>query len=115
MHVTVQDESEPEGLLITYVRVWEPGIQEHIALCRRCSRHCINSLGPQQEQFLSSLRYVTAPQRPPKYLPGPKPQPPCLRAWGKRLRAWLVRLWLLLPQEYPPTDPKRSAKTPSKN
>lgn len=90
MHVAVQDKAAPEALLITYVRVFDATIQEHIALCRRCSREA----GPDAEklpyQYLPTVRYNTPRRRWDKNLLSTPPQ------WWQRVATWarsLLRRW----------------------
>jgi len=92
IHVAVQDTGMLGSSLITYVRVWDPGGQEFLAVCRSCSKQHIDALGSQEFQ------YATHPHRSP--FPDRQQERPQHSEWLQRFQRWhrrfrtlLVRLW----------------------
>ena len=114
MHVAVHDKTAPEGLLITYVRIWDPALQEHIALCRRCSGRHLNNPGRQAPQYLPPLRYPMPVGW--QLLLSPIPQWwQYVSLWYNRLRFWLLRPWYRTPRAAAQPGGKRYTGTSSNN
>lgn len=94
VHVAVQTEAEPEDILITYVRVWDPVAQEHLALCRRCSQQHLYRLGEQAQHAMAPRPYAALPYRPAQRLQFPEVWwGQVLSGWYQRLRFWFLRCW----------------------
>jgi hypothetical protein len=116
MHIAVQDQTEPEGILITCVRVWDPHSQQHIALCRRCSQHHVDNLGRPFQQSSPSSYYAPPLYRPQRRLLPAKPQWWHRGlAWSKRVLFWLVYLWAGPRRAHTQTVAKRYPGMPSKH
>ena len=47
IHIAVQGKEALCGSFVTYVRVWDPSTQTHIALCRTCNQQHTAALGNQ--------------------------------------------------------------------
>lgn len=64
IHIAVQDNADPYGSRVTYVRVWDPGTQAHIALCRKCTKQHAGALGSQAFRYAPPVHpQLRAPQR----------------------------------------------------
>jgi len=115
MHVAVHDKTAPEGLIITYVRIWDADLQDHVALCRHCSRLHLNSQGRQPSQYLPPVRY-TIPAGWQQWLLHPTPLWwQYVSLWYNRLRLWLRHFWRRVPSSSAPPGPKRYTGTSSNN
>lgn len=56
IHVVIHDDEAAYGSVVTYVRIWDPTVQTHIAVCRRCSQEHIAALGtPEFKYALETL------------------------------------------------------------
>lgn len=51
IHIAVQDSPDPYSSRVTYVRVWDPYTQTHVALCRQCNQQHTAALGSQAFQY----------------------------------------------------------------
>jgi hypothetical protein len=115
MHVAVYDKTAPEGLIITYVRIWDARLHDHVALCRRCSRLHINSLGRQPSRYLPPVRYAI-PAGWQQWLLNP---PPLwwqyVALWYHRLHFWLRHAWRSTPRSAVRPGTKRYTGTSSNN
>jgi hypothetical protein len=100
IHVLIHDQDATYGSVITYVRIWDPGAQTHLAMCRKCSTHHIDTLGAPEFRYAS-----------PQQTGGQGVNGHCLRHWGRQMLAFLRALWLRQqshgaadPDSYPPTQ-----------
>lgn len=44
IHVVVQDSQDAFESVVTYVRIWDPHTQSHVAVCRKCGMAHLESL-----------------------------------------------------------------------
>jgi hypothetical protein len=51
IHVVIQDDQSAYGSVVTYVRIWDSNTQTHLAVCRTCSTHHIETLDTQTLQY----------------------------------------------------------------
>ena len=75
IHMIVQDEKIPPERFVTYVRVWDSHLQDHVVLCRRCNK--------EHDQTLK--------RQPPEYIPSPQPASVSsqkAQVPGRRNRLW---------------------------
>ena len=52
IHVVIQDDQEAYGSVVTYVQIWDPKSQTHIAICRQCNERHIEALGTPEFQYV---------------------------------------------------------------
>jgi hypothetical protein len=89
IHMIVQDGDTPPEQFVTYVRVWDTRIQDHVVLCRRCSKESDPTLKRPQPEC------IPAPQLTPRASQGAKAPDRKNRLW-RHLRCWGTGLLLLL-------------------
>lgn len=51
VHIVVQGSHETDSRIVTYMRVWDPNTQTHIALCRDCNKQHTGALGSPEFQY----------------------------------------------------------------
>jgi type II secretory pathway component PulJ len=51
VHIVVQGSHETDSSIVTYIRVWDPHTQTHIALCRNCTKQHTDALGSPQFRY----------------------------------------------------------------
>jgi hypothetical protein len=107
IHLVVQDNHGAHGSTVAYVRIWDPGAQTHIAVCRKCSTHYINALGtsaprhaPQQQMSPRAHRHSTW-----------RTLRQYLRRWCRQLCHQIVSSWQQGPQSRRVTGSKNHPHT----
>jgi hypothetical protein len=63
IHIVVQGSHETDSGIVTYIRVWDPNTQTHIALCRSCNKQHTNALGSPGFQYASYMPQLTQPSQ----------------------------------------------------
>jgi hypothetical protein len=92
IHIVVQESHETDKSIVTYVQVWDPNTQTHVALCRNCNKQYTDALGspefqyaPQVHQSLQSSRQQDGQQHR-------------RHSWlGRLRRVWYVLTRLIFP------------------
>jgi hypothetical protein len=92
IHVAVQDTGNLGGSLITYMRVWDPGCQEYLAICRTCSKQHIDALGSQEFQYATPTPHAPLPDQQQRRS-WHKRWWQRFQRWHRRFRILLVQLW----------------------
>jgi hypothetical protein len=92
MHIIVQYDDPPHESIVTYVRVWDPRIEEQVVLCRRCSKEQGVIPGKRQPEYIQpcqqpnlSLQEPKAPRRDSLWH--------SIRRCGASLFALVLRRW----------------------
>lgn len=89
IHMIVQEgETSPERF-VTYVRVWDSHIQDHVVLCRRCNKEHDQTPKRQQPEYISS-------PRPSPVSPQAAQAPDRKNRHWQHLRRWGIGLLIFL-------------------
>ena len=68
IHIAVQDNADPYGSRVTYARVWDPGTQAYVALCRKCNTQHMGTLGSQACRYAPPVhQQLRSPQQQHRY------------------------------------------------
>ena len=55
IHMVIQGSDDTDSGMVTYVRVWDPNTQTHIALCRSCNKQHTDALGSPEFKYASQM------------------------------------------------------------
>jgi hypothetical protein len=91
IHVVVQGDEESEESIVTYVRIWDPGVQAHIAVCRSCSMHHIATLGTPEFHYAPQRHESSA--SPHRRAVDWGELRHGLKRWSRQLLSRLMRRW----------------------
>jgi hypothetical protein len=107
IHVLIHDQDATYGSIVTYVRIWDPGAQAHLAMCRKCSTHHIDSLG--RPEFRYAPQQQVSKESRQQQIDAQGVNGCCLRHWGRRTLTFLRALW----QRHSPHRAVDTASSPS--
>ena len=80
IHIVVQGSHETDSGIVTYVRIWDPHTQTHIALCRSCTKQHTDALGSPEFQYAPQVHQSLQSSHPQG-------------SQQHRRHPWLRRLW----------------------
>lgn len=93
VHMVVQDDESSLESFVTFVRLWDPGTQEYIALCRQCTKEHREAQGTQGLEYVQS---TPAPVSSPQKMAGAAKVYQLwqrLWQWGAALFAVVMMFW----------------------
>jgi hypothetical protein len=79
--------------IVTFVRAWDPQTQDHIVLCRRCSKEHIKALGQQEPEYVQTVPAVPDASQKQRYKDRLYQWWQYLRRWGATLLGLLIDAW----------------------
>ena len=94
IHMIVQDEEPPPARFVTYVRVWDSHTQDHVVLCRRCSKEHDQALKRQQPEYIPYSQPAPISTQEEKAADRRNRRWQHLRRWGMGLLILLLGLKL---------------------
>jgi hypothetical protein len=111
IHTIVHHDDMPLAPRITYIRVWAPDKQAHVALCLQCHKEHGRALGSQPLQYVPSPPTLSASAQKRQRQYREHPFWPHLRRWGAVLAALGIAFWARRKLARPSTTTKPYSHT----
>jgi hypothetical protein len=89
IHMIMQSDEAPREKFVGHLQAWDPHTQDHIVLCRWCSKEHVKALGNQAPE------YVQAPPSATDTAPG-KPAAERQYYWWRQLCCWGATFFTIL-------------------
>jgi hypothetical protein len=107
IHMIAQHDETSLETFVSYVQAWDPQTQEHLVLCRRCSKEHIQALGRPEPEYIQTSPAATDVMQERGWADHIGRGWQCLWRWGTTLLTLCLHLWRRqkIERSAPPTKP----------